>query len=151
MHNSAPKIHESDITRYFTAADANAMIPLVKLILADVVSLANELVERQNRLDSIGYGSFQRSELYGDELEQIEKTLDRDKYRLQELLEELYDLGVHPCEPIKGIVAFPTRINDEVAFFTWKIGDSEVALWEDLEKDITHGQSFESSWQQSDN
>ena len=37
--------------KYFTAAQANAMLPLVRRIVQDITELANELRERQERIN----------------------------------------------------------------------------------------------------
>ena len=137
--------------RFFSEDEANAMLPLVRVIVADIKNLANELVDRKTRLDVIRSSSFQRSELYEDELAEAEKTIDEDKTKLQELLEELCELGVHPHEPMKGIVGFPTIVDDSETYLVWKLGDEKVACLEDLEKDLTKNLSIESFFSQSEN
>lgn len=149
MYNSAFATEDYEILRYFTAEEANATLPLVKVIVRDISQLANELVDRKTRLDAIRAGTSLRTELYADELEQAEKTIDQDKYRLQELLEELCDLGVHPHEPLKGIVAFPTLIDETPSYLIWKTGDNEVLPLEEME--VTENGPIESLFEQSDN
>ena len=127
MNHSASITEDSEVVRFFTASEANAMLPLVNVIVRDISNLANDLVDRKTRLDAIRAGSSHRTQFYADELEQAEKTIDDDKYRLQELLEELCDLGVHPHEPLKGIVAFPTLVNSKPSYLIWKSGDAEVS------------------------
>lgn len=151
MNKFLTDLQESDIHRFFSVEQANAMIPLVRVIVEDMVAVANQLVDRQNRLDAIGSASLQRADLYADELQQIEKSKDNDKYRLQELMEELLELGVQPQEPVKGIVSFPTQVNDEISFLIWKPGDPSVTCYEQLEQDLNSKISFESFCEQSEN
>ena len=151
MNHSVSNIEESDVSRYFTADQANAMLPLVKVIVADIVRLANDLVDRKRRLDALGPVKLKRADAYSDELDQIEKTVDDDKFRLQELLEELCELGVQPKELLKGIVAFPALANQDQAFLIWKLGDEKVSSWDDWENDLTKGNSLESFFEQSQN
>ena len=151
MYNSAFATEDSEILRYFTTEEANAMLPLVKVIVRDISDLANDLVDRKTRLDAIRTGSAHRTQLYADELEQAEKTIEDDKHQLQELLEELCDLGVHPHEPLKGIVAFPTLVEDAPSYLIWKSGDAEVSSLEHWEQELTDGDSLESLLEQSDN
>lgn len=149
MYNSASAAENSDALRYFTAGEANAMLPLVKVIVRDISQLANDLVDRKTRLAAIRAGSSHRVDVYADELDQAEKSIDSDKYRLQELLEELCDLGVHPHEPLKGIVAFPTLVDGTPSYLIWKTGDSEVCPMENLGQDFADVQPLESLFEQS--
>lgn len=151
MNHSVSLPDDAGTLRFFSEKEANAMLPLVQAIAVDIKQLANELVDRKTRLDSIRSGSFHRNELYEDELAQAEKTIDDDKTRLQELLEELCDLGVHPHEPMKGIVGFPTVINDEETYLVWQIGDDQVTCLEEFENNITKNHPIESFLNQSDN
>lgn len=151
MNYSAFATEDSPAIRYFTADEANAMLPLVGSITRDIKDLANELVDRKTRLDSIRSGSSYRTELYADELEQVDKTIESDKYRLQELLEELCDLGVHPHEPLKGVVSFPTLVKQSPSYFIWKLGDEEVYPIDQLEQDLTKDEPLESLFDQSEN
>ena len=127
------------------------MLPLVGAIAGDIMKLANDLSERKSRLDALGIGQVKRLEAYADELAQSEKMMGDDAVRLQGLLEELCDLGVRPQALEKGQVAFPTLLNEELAFFTWQCGDEEVSSWHLMEEDFLKGQSFDSLFGHSDN
>lgn len=137
MNSSAFFADPTQVIRYFSPDEANRMLPLVSMIVRDIMDLANELVERKTRLDVIRSSSFQRSDVYTDELEQIEKTIDQDRLRLQELLEELCDLGIHPREPMRGIIAFPTLVDNEQTYLLWRIGEPNVTPLIDLEKELS--------------
>lgn len=150
---SEPISSAADLTdcRLFTIEEANAMLPLVRVIVRDIKQLSNDLIDRKRRLDALANQTAQRSAVYADELSESEKSMGSDAYRLQSLVEELCDLGVQPQSLVKGQVAFPTLINDEAACFTWEFGQENVTSWDGLENDLLKGQSFESLFGQSKN
>lgn len=151
MNESVSNSVEPSNCRLFTIEEANAMLPLVKVITRDIVSLTNDLIDRKHRLDSLGINSDNRSEIYADELIESEKTMSNDTQQLHFLIEELCELGVQPQSLEKGKVAFPTIINDELGYFTWAYGEDEVSSWEAHEEELIKGQPFDSLFDQSEN
>jgi hypothetical protein len=106
-----------------------AMLPLVSRIAQDVVELAG-------RLDAL------RAEL-GD-LDRRRKDLDwprrARRYQIEDEIvaaesarrsacAELDSLGVALLDAGRGMVGFPTLVNDQRAFFCWVPGEETVAYW----------------------
>lgn len=105
---------------------ANAMLPLVRRIVADVVESAGAVGWRQSHLSE----DFDPGDdLYGDELRAIELDLERESARLASLQKELSDLGVELKDPINGVVHFPAEVDGQVVYLCWKLGESEVGFW----------------------
>jgi hypothetical protein len=74
----------------FTVAEANAMLPLVRTIVADLAALSTEVIDRRRRLSFLLSGRDPNDrDLYHQELVQIEEELEKDKRRLRESVEEL--------------------------------------------------------------
>ena len=118
----------------FTVAQANAMLPLVRAIVGDIVRLARELVDRQQRLQNLMVDRPERdaSDPYVDELQQVGAQLERDERQLGEYVKELQDLGVELKGPLEGLVDFPTVIDGKPALLCWKYDEPEVLFWHDL-------------------
>jgi len=120
--------------RLFTIDEANAMLPLVRAITSDLSSLAKELAERQRRL--VGLRNQRKSssgDVYSEELEQVETDLAKDVERMKEYLRELLELGVEPKCADEGLVDFPTRIDGRIVLLCWRLGESEVAHWHEID------------------
>jgi hypothetical protein len=119
------KPHES-----FTIEQANAMLPLVRAIVTDLVTLSQEVIERRRRLSYLLSGRNSNDhDLYHQELLQVEKDLERDSQQLREYVEELRALGVEPLHGPEGIVTFPSVLDGRKVCLSWKLGDSEVLYW----------------------
>ena len=75
-------------TRIFTVEQANAMLPLVRAIASDASQLAQQILERRQRIAELRAGRENLgSDLYAEELLQVEDDLDR----LSDLLDRMYD------------------------------------------------------------
>jgi hypothetical protein len=119
--------------KLFTVEQANAMLPLVRAIATDFSALATEIIERRQRLAHLMGGRERfHSDLYGDELAQIQDELEKDAVRLQEYVEELRRLGVQP-KGADGLVDFPSRMDGRVVYLCWRLGEPELLYWHELD------------------
>jgi hypothetical protein len=120
--------------RLFTIEQANAMLPLVRAITGDLAALARDVMQRRHRLSVLTTGrDLKPSDPYSDELAQMETELERDALRLQEYVQELRELGVEPKGAIEGLVDFPAEMDGRIVYLCWRLGESEVLFWHDLE------------------
>jgi len=120
--------------KIFTPAEANATLPLVRAIVSDLVDLSCELTERRQRLGLLlGGKAANPRDPYHEELVQVQKDMEKDTLRLREYVEELRALGVEPKSGTEGLVDFPALLNGRKVFLCWKLGESRVLFWHDLE------------------
>jgi hypothetical protein len=120
--------------KYFTVAEANATLPLVRAIVRDITELYRTLCERRERLgrvqaaprDSLG-------EAWQEELEQIEAAQERDLEKLQECVSELQRLGIELKDYRLGLVDFPSLREGREVYLCWRLGEAEVAYWHELD------------------
>ena len=120
--------------KIFTPAEANATLPLVSAIVSDLVDLSCELAERRQRLSLLQRGKAGHPhDPYHEELVQVEKEMDKDILRLREYVKELRALGVEPKSGVEGLVDFPAMLNGRKVYLCWKLGESRVLFWHDLE------------------
>jgi hypothetical protein len=124
---------DSDKPKVFTVAEANAALPLVRAIVADLTRVAREVIERRHRLSVlVNRRSPEVQDPYSEELAQIEEELDKDIARLQEFVVELRQLGVEPKSASEGLVDFPAVIDGRMVYLCWRQGESEVQFWHEL-------------------
>ena len=130
-------------SRLFTVEQANAALPLVRAITADLVRMSREVLERRERLALLSAGRAAGSkDLYSEELAQIEEELDKDTEQLQAYVDELRELGVEPKSGPEGLIDFPSMIDDRLVFLCWKLGESEVLHWHELDAGFQGRQSL---------
>lgn len=121
--------------RVFTVAQANAMLPLVSAIVADIVELSRDVISRRERLVDLerraNYDSAPR--VYAEELHLVKDELQSDSQRLQAYVEELRELGVEPKSGPEGLVDFPASINGKTVYLCWKLGEPDVTHWHEMD------------------
>jgi hypothetical protein len=129
--------------RIFTVEQANASLPLVRVITADLAKLSRDVIERRERLTLLSSGRHAGAkDLYSEELAQIEEELEKDAQQLQAYVEELRELGVEPKSGPEGLVDFPAMMDDRLVFLCWKLGEPEVLHWHELDAGFTGRQSL---------
>ena len=72
--------------KYFTAEEANRMLPLVRAIVQDIVDLYESLRERHNEVQELDQETIPLAR--GEELEGLRDQFEADKERLRDYLEE---------------------------------------------------------------
>ncbi len=93
---------------FFSIEEANAMLPLIRAIVADLTELSRDVDDRRRRLSFLLAGRNPNDhDLYHEELIQIEQELGKDTRRLHDYREELRALGVDAENGPEGFVDFP--------------------------------------------
>jgi len=129
--------------KLFTIEGANAALPLVRAIVQDVVELSHDMVDRRERLVALRSGRMnERKDVYSEELAHVEQELEKSRARLYEYADELRALGVELKDGLIGLVDFPAQHDDRVVYLCWKLGESEVAHWHELDSGFSGRRSL---------
>jgi hypothetical protein len=119
--------------KYFTAAEANAMLPLVRAIIRDITALHEDLVERKQRLDRSQDQRGTMTAAHQEERQNLEQEIQRDLERLQEYAHELHGLGIYLKDPRIGLVDFPCWMDGHEVYLCWKQDEPEVSHWHEVD------------------
>lgn len=117
--------------KYFTAAEANAMLPLIRRIVGDIATLANDLRERHERLERAQTDSL--PDAHQEEWQSLEEEFERGKEQLTEYVEELKGLNVIMKDPFTGLVDFPCWMDGREVLLCWRLDEPQVAFWHELD------------------
>jgi hypothetical protein len=115
--------------KYFTAAHANATLPLIRAIVRDVVELTRSLQERHDLLSE----RHVIDEAHREELQELRASFERDKDRMKEYCQELEELGIELKDARAGLIDFPCWIDNREVYLCWRLGEPEVAYWHELD------------------
>lgn len=129
--------------KLFTVEEANAALPLVQAIVKDVVAVSHDIVERRERLAQIKSGRRgSTNDAYAEELAGAEEELEKERLRLYEYADELRELGVELKDGLVGLADFPSRMDDRVVYLCWKLGETEVLHWHELDSGFSGRRSL---------
>jgi hypothetical protein len=120
--------------KYFTLAQANATLPLVRVIIRDITELAHSLRERHQRLGRLNpAGRPGLSEAHQEELLQVQAELERDQEQMREYERELKQLGIELKDYFMGLIDFPCWMNGREVCLCWRLGEPEVGFWHEVD------------------
>lgn len=130
----APPKSVEEKKRYFTAEEANRMLPLVKRIASDVVRQWQTVRDLEQRLALVTRRKPRRSgngsgaDVYEEEVAQSQAELETEKAVLCDYIEELKGLGVE-LKGFDGLCDFPSLRDGREVYLCWRLGEPEVAHW----------------------
>ena len=117
----------------FTTTTATQMLPLVRRIVDDLLSLDRAIKAQKEQILGIDQlGSTIDQPDYQEELSDIRGSLDSAERRFDSFLSELTSLGVSPHLPFDGTVDFPTVVNRRQARLCWQPGEEKVEYWHEI-------------------
>jgi hypothetical protein len=120
--------------KYFTAAEANATLPLVRSIVKDITELAVSLRDRHERLERLGgRDRGVPGDAYQEELQTLQEDHDRAQEQMKAYVQELRVLGVELKDYYTGLIDFPAWMNGHEVYLCWRLGEPEVAHWHELD------------------
>ncbi len=115
----------------FTVDQANATLPLVRKIVADIVRQHAAWREKILELDLASSNAQAEGDHAGaDRLEREVQLLAREIAGFQR---ELDALGIELKDPRLGLVDFPGEINGRRILLCWRLGEPEVQFWHEVD------------------
>ena len=114
---------QSRPVRRFSLEQANSALPLVKRIVADIV--------RTHGLAS-GYRQTLERTSGAKQIAVVQKDLDGAIDRLEQLVDELSDVGVELKDYETGLVDFIGRHDGRDVYLCWKLGEEKITHWHEL-------------------
>ena len=117
---------------YFTLAEANRTLPLVKRIVADLVSLHPQWRELVARYEVV---AAEARPDWGESTEQLAlRSRIADLARqIDGFLRELQQIGCLFKGFDEGLVDFYGKLDDRDIFWCWKQGEDRIEHWHELE------------------
>ena len=118
--------------RLFTVEEANELLPTIRSLMERVFQRIELLRRRSQKV-------VRRDQLDPDSAKFMEKlqeddTIARVIKELQELVQEIHDLGCI-CKGVEqGLVDFPCSLGDEIVFLCWQYGEERVSHWHRIEE-----------------
>lgn len=132
--------------KHFTVAEANRMLPLVRAIAVDMSETARGILERRERLAPLKFrGRNHQPDAFSEELQEAEAQLDRDELALVDFVRELEILGVEAKNAVEGLIDFPALLEGREVYLCWKLGESEVSHWHELDAGFAGRQTLDAS------
>lgn len=128
--------------KYYTQAEANAMLPLLRVILRDVTTLAGDLRGRFERLHRLQNAEGCLDAAHQEEVQQLIEEFERGQDKMAEYEQELERLGVELKDHHSGLIDFRHLKDGKEVYLCWRLGEAEVGHWHDLDAGVAGRQKL---------
>jgi hypothetical protein len=120
--------------RFFTAAEANELLPevrpLVERMVAHRRSLALATVRHARIAATIASNG---GGVRPHEVDRLQERIEAEAAEVVACVEALQALGLLVKDLDEGLVDFPALRGDEEVLLCWRLGEDEVAFWHSVE------------------
>src|SRR3989338_8377167 len=125
------------VKKILTAAQANALIPQVSLLVRQLQGIQDSVLKTSGELnDLVGklrQGNGNPIESIKSELKELTKHQLQLAEAFQSALRVLEDMGAELKDLRMGVVDFRGSLNGEVIFLCWRLGEGGVQFWHNIE------------------
>jgi hypothetical protein len=115
-------VHE----RHFTREEANALLPRLTAMLSRLRDAKDELTDTEAH-EALSEAAPANGG--GDEGRQVGVAF----LEVRRLLETIEQSGIVLRDIDRGLVDFPTVIDDREVYLCWELGEDDVAYWHDMD------------------
>jgi hypothetical protein len=109
-------------SRRFSLSEANRSLALVKRIVADIVKTHQQAARCQAKIEKAR----------GKDQAAVQTELDKTVTRLENLVDELSDVGVELKDYQTGLVDFVGRHDGRDVYLCWKLGEERITHWHEM-------------------
>jgi hypothetical protein len=122
--------------KYFTLAEANRTLPLVKRIVADLMTLHPQWHDLVAKYELV---AAQARPEWGESTEQLalRGRIEEAARQINDFMVELEQIGCVFKGFDLGLVDFYGRLDGREIFWCWKTGEERIEFWHDLQTGYT--------------
>jgi hypothetical protein len=125
----APDVH----VRLFTREEAEKTLPLVKAIVRDIVADFEAFNRKSQELNAMAAKAPAKPSKDDATAQQsLEEEVAGMKRRIAAAALELDELGIELRDCQLGLVDFPAKIGEDIAYLCWKFGEDNIRFWHGL-------------------
>ena len=109
--------------KLFTIAEANALLPSVRKRLERIQKLYARLAEFRESAKAAAVASEFGGGMQGG------PAYVKALYEVGKLTTEIHELGVQLKDYSRGLIDFPSMMDDRVVLLCWQLGDGDEIEW----------------------
>jgi hypothetical protein len=126
------------MSRYFTLAEANEVLTVIRPLVEEIQSIRQVILARQPEVWPV----VERSAGNGGSL--AASKLVKEFEQLDALVHRILDTGVLFKDINLGLLDFPAWKDGREVYLCWKFGEEDIAYWHEVEAGYAGRQSIDS-------
>ncbi len=137
--------------KIFSRQEATSMLPLVRRIVTDAKACTTLIARHKRGIAALRQQLEESAKgLSKEQIEAIlvaicdhEDKLTALKEKRSDCSQELEELGAFLDNAKSGVVKFYGEIDSRIVYFTWKLGEVDVAFWHEIDADFADRQAID--------
>ena len=113
--------------RFFTVAEANAVLPVVRQLISKMLVARQEVLDLQPQM----WPAVEQAVSNGGSKTVTEAT--RQIMIIQDVLQTLYGMGIQVKDMNTGLVDFPAQRHGRTVLLCWQYDEPAVQFWHDID------------------
>ena len=109
--------------KYFTVEEANRALPYVARVTDDIARHYRTVIDLRRQVEQAGEDDDAAPR------REYEKAMDQ----LNDLIDELQQVGVELKDFEQGLIDFPAVYQDREIYLCWKRGEDKIVAWHEID------------------
>lgn len=110
--------------KYFTLEEANRSLPYVRKVVDDLTACYTHVLEVRHDIEHPHVGQAP---------EQLETQYEQAMERLGLFVDELNMVGVELKDFEKGLLDFPSMLDEREILLCWQLGEDKIVAWHEMD------------------
>lgn len=127
-HKESIKDKGTSMMTFFTPSEVNSILPDVQRMLQDLGSKKNQITSERKVLEELAFRDG------SEELELARQKIRGLMEEIERIIGLLEEMGCMVRHIDQGIVDFPALRYGKQVYLCWRVGESEVSFWHDMER-----------------
>lgn len=129
--------------KYFTLAEANRSLALIRPIVSDILSKMAEAEQIHLEVKKEKALQEMRETVLLEKINRVEKLLNETEYHMK----ELEKVGALLKDLKLGLVDFPCLYDGRVVYLCWKLDETEITAWHEVDKGFGERKMIDESFE----
>lgn len=130
------------MARYFTRAEAEALLPQVSVVLRDIQREYAAMKEHEVELEGLEMRARGNGHHLHQRIAQLQQELTHSMQTLRALMAELEKFGCELKDPETGLIDFLGLRDGREIYLCWLLGEERINYWHELHTGFAGRQPF---------
>jgi hypothetical protein len=119
--------------RHFTRGEAESVIPRLTELVLQLKERKHEYDSHEMKVAELTTKMRGNGHMLDDDLRQARAGLERTATEVNELVQQVSEMGCELKGIEEGLIDFRTEMHGREVYLCWKLGEDSIAWWHELD------------------